>query len=529
MRGNQSSQYDRDEARNAIPGASAQAHVGPLLEAFHAGTLPATEAALVERHLRDCAVCRQQSDAIALYQIIRAAPSPTVGPELRERVYARIAAAPAPRAVGPFTLRERQGRPFALPPARPRRGHSERGLLSAAVAVIIVALLASVFWALPHLRGGVGHGSAPAAITRACPSGSATRLPANTYISDMAMASANEGWAVGGIYNGQGVATESLLIRFSACHLARFPLDLSNVGLNSISMDSPLDGWAVGVNEVSLAPVLLHFSAGAWRQVSLPPQAPAQGSFDTIRMRTANEGWIILNGVKNSQGMLTYGLLHYANGAWSPVNCPLSAISDVAPVGPNDIWVTGTDTQTADHTRVAEFAHYHNGQWTMTPQPTGVGFDILHAVSPTDIWASGQRLVNLPDVYPAIARYDGSSWQVAPYALPSGAGQGYQALVLGDGMGWAFRTVTLSRKPPNVTPETSLVTSVLRETDGQWQAVGWPYKDIAAIRALTPTSDGGAWMVGQVMTLTSTGANSSVGLIHSVLLYYANGAWTRYD
>ncbi|MDE3229899.1 MAG: zf-HC2 domain-containing protein [Chloroflexota bacterium] len=528
-------------------------HIAPLLEAYHAGTLPTNEAATVERHLRACAACQEESDAIALYRLIRAAPAPTVGPELRERVYARIGAAsmPAPTATAPSALRERQGQPLASPLDHARGARRGRGWLSGAAAVIIVALLASAFLALPHLRGDIGQGSAPArswptGVTRACPAGSAAKLPANAYINDLAMTSADGGWAVGGIADGQGMTARALLLRFSDCHLAPYALDLSDVHLDSISMDSPMDGWAVGNNNTTLMPALLHYSAGAWKQVALPRQAPVQGSFDMVRMRAPGDGWIIMNGVKNSQGLLSYELLRYTDGSWSSFPCPLPVISDVAPVGPNDIWVTGLDSLNGDAGAV-RFAHYHDGQWTVMPQPTGAGLNDLRVISPTDIWASGDNVKSQVNgyAYPFVAHYDGATWQAAPQAIPPDAGSGEQLFTLGDGAGWAFRiTVTQHDQAPqnqatpqDFTPDTTLVTGVSREAGGKWQVIGWPFKDIVLVRTLTSGSAGDIWAVGTVGKYVTwsvpngngghSGGGGFVG--HSVLLHYANGVWTRYD
>lgn len=137
---------------------NATAHVEPLLEAYHAGALPPEEVARVERHLRACAACREQSDAIAVYQIIRSAPAPTVGPELRQRLYTRIAEAEradvrAARAASHARLRAR----FASntdPAARSYVVLARGGWLSGAAAALIVALLVGMFWALPHIRQG---------------------------------------------------------------------------------------------------------------------------------------------------------------------------------------------------------------------------------------------------------------------------------------------------------------------------------------------------------------------------------------
>ena len=64
------------------------------LDAYYDGLLPAEDAHAVASHVAGCARCAARLDALAAAdRLLRLAPAPRVGPELRQRLYGRIAAA----------------------------------------------------------------------------------------------------------------------------------------------------------------------------------------------------------------------------------------------------------------------------------------------------------------------------------------------------------------------------------------------------------------------------------------------------
>ncbi|HET9110806.1 MAG TPA: zf-HC2 domain-containing protein [Ktedonobacterales bacterium] len=524
------------------------AHVVPLLESYHAGALTPEEEADVSRHLRACAVCRGVSEDIALYQIIRAAPAPTVGPELRQRVYARIAAASAAdsamstRTSGKVRQRERRADITSL--EHPRGAHARGGWLSGAAAVALVAVVVGVFLLLPYVRGrGYGLGqhaiaspttsTAPSIVgDSACPPKDiSVKLPAHALIMDMALTSATSGWAVGDIMNSADVPSQGLIMRFSQCHWAPIAFDMPSIGLSAISMDSPSDGWAIGNYTDSNSSALLHYSDGAWKVVLLPDDPVIQqSSFETLRMRAPGDGWITAFTPKTPDGQTNpMLLLHLTGESLTPVTSPVAYLYDLAPVGPNDLWAIGqtADATGGDQPDTYRFAHYHDGRWSVTNQPVGAELTTLHATSPTDIWANGYipNSTNPAASVPVVAHYDGTEWQMAPQSVPAGA----IGIPLGNDVGWAYRS---SHQFSTNGPAQSAVAAVWSETGGQWQSLPWPYKDIHTVRVWAPVSDHEFWVIGSYQVWTnipnSSGGYSGSGSEYTVLLHYANGVWTRY-
>lgn len=525
------------------------AHVLPLLESYHAGALTPEAAEDVSRHLRACAVCRDASEDIALYRIIRVAPTPTVGPELRQRVYARIAANSATPAPIHRQALQRQRQRGSASLDNPRGTHARGGWLTGAVAVALVAVVVGVFSLLPYIRGrGYGLGQHAVASSTAStvptlvgnsacpPSATSVKLPAHALISDMALTSPTSGWAVGGIMNDKSYASQGLIMRFSQCHWAPISLDLPGIGLGAVAMDSPSDGWAIGNHTDSNAPALLHYSDGAWKAVALPTDNPIiqQSSFETLRMRAPGDGWITAFTPKTPQGQMSpMLLLHLSGKSLTPVASPIAYPYDMAPVGPNDLWVVGETAAATgnDQPGAYRFAHYHDGQWSVTKQPAGVELQTLHAASPTDIWANGYipNVQNPTASVPVVAHYDGSTWQMAPQSGPDG-NPSANVIPLGAGSGWAYRWSQLT--PSATGPSSTDISAVWSESGGQWRVLPWPYKDIDGLRAWTPVSDHEFWALGSYMVTfsvpNSDGVSSGGGYDQSVFLHYANGVWTRY-
>lgn len=512
------------------------AHVGASLDAYHAGSLPTEQANAVKRHLLECPTCRRQSEDIALDQLVRAAPAPTVGPELRQRVFSAIVAERTAQSGA-----ARQG----LTITRERIAHPHSALTSAAnvrsggrwvsglVAALIVALIAGVLVAAPRAgRQGQRHQTPlPAKSSAACPANKVSiALPQHAQSDRIVMTSPTEGWAIGAItaigVSGFPVSVQALLWHISDCHWTQVALNLpAGDVLNEISMDSPTDGWVLG-QTYTAKPVLLHYTNGAWSQAPLPDDpAFTQVSPSVIQAFGPGEVWMTAYTPKTPTGQMSPMLLiHLANGVWTSVASPFPAIYGIAPVGANDLWIIGQHDTPQGGAAPTWFAHYHNGGWDAVQQSPAQVFT-LHAISPTDIWASGASA--------AVEHYDGSAWRDAPQAIPPVSDKS-QVLVeaLGDGEGWAAQP---AMSTPSASQSLGNVSGIWYETGGQWRLLNLPYKDIRRMYWFTPVSDGEVWAIGAYYVALpestrpdSPGMSVGGGYDQLVLLHYVDGAWTRY-
>jgi hypothetical protein len=161
-------------------------------------------------------------------------------------------------------------------------------------------------------------------------------------------------------------------------------------------------------------------------------------------------------------------------------------------------------------------------------QPAGLWISSLHAVSSTDIWASGRDSLDNP----AIAHYDGTGWRDTSDALLKGGEYGI-VVALGDDTGWAFTVGLASTEIPQTAEAQLSITDVSQEVGGQWQSLNWRYSDITRLVAWAPVSDTEVWAVGSSVTYSPPtplpgGGSTSSGRTNTVLLHYADGAWSRY-
>lgn len=260
-------------------------------------------------------------------------------------------------------------------------------------------------------------------------------------ISDLAMVSPTEGWAVGSIF---GSKPYGAILHYKDGDWSEEPFHPRGI-LSAIAMVSPTEGWAVGGDpQPNGAATILHYSDGAWAPVDL--QAPITGQLSAISMTSADAGWaagttstpanafspIVL---RYDQGQWSSApalpgsgtsasgqpdviaalaapapddlwavgleLRHFARGAWSSAPNPAGVwLSDIAMTSATDGWAVGDPIQR--HTAV--ILHYANGAWTQVNCPTQQPLSGVAMASPTDGWAVGAR--------GTILHYAGGAWSV---------------------------------------------------------------------------------------------------------------------
>ena len=524
---------------------------GPLLEAFYHHALAPERARAVAEHAARCARCHAAlADFAATDRLIAAAPSAQPGPELRRRLMARITAASTPIERDAVVNDVNDTNDFSdtpwIRPETPTRGAGRgaqrlRVLLGTAAAVLIVALLAGALLTRPHGQAaGTGAQKSTPLPTQAqantptpgpdsyansaqfaraagtCDPGKITaNIPAHALLFDLAMVAPYEGWAVGAIESATGGDPISpVMLHFKDCAWTPIAADYPGMTLMSVAMASASDGWAVGGSSDGKQ-LALHYTNGAWRQVTLPGENSFDGGYDLVRMRSVDEGWIVVGHAKNTQGIAVASLLHYANGHWTALDSPLTWVQDVQLVGPNEAWMAGI--QIANQQQTPALYHYQAGSWTSANLPAGVVVDRLRVVAPNDIWASGH--INAPsnvdyEQSAAALHYNGNSWQ----KVNSGASGHPQFIQSFDSAtGWAFTI--------DADMSADTVTGAQYQRNGTWLRVKWPFANMSmglvafGMSPMQRVSADEYWTIGV--------ANPTGGQ-QGALLYFANGAWHEY-
>lgn len=264
-------------------------------------------------------------------------------------------------------------------------------------------------WAIYHYNG-TSWRSVPVA-DPSCHQVPPANIPAVSATPDfdcaftgIAMSSLDEGWAVG--RSGQSYSfrdtkgktitadtTTGVVFHYvgGQWHLqASFP----HVIFNAVTMVSPDEGWAVGVeytpgdpNNIE-TPFLVHYSDGKWQHVTSPldtlPGAKSYiGTFSSV---SADSVWLA-ESLFDTQDKMAHGhtttLLHYNGKRWEIM--PLPVISDriayhitsLAMLPSGDGWAVGgtwwpSDTGQYDRTTIGLnttatplILHYHNGSWSV--------------------------------------------------------------------------------------------------------------------------------------------------------------------
>jgi hypothetical protein len=525
---------------------------------FVAERLPLEERAAVEQHLAGCTDCRRE---LAGWHALKASfadvaqdvPPDTGSAAGWRRLHDALGTQPS---AGTLTLEppaapttvELDGAPSTTAPAvrapLPLRLRGTRfAALQAVAAVLVVSVLAAaVFHALGGGRTGTqgqhlatvtaapqatitaAPPATPSPAPSACPPGSGVRanLPNASYLGDLSMVSATEGWASGSIVDPtMGYNQGSLLLHFSHCTWSQGAPSIPDVALGSIDMLSASEGWAVGGTQSGPEHgVALHYSNGVWRQVTLPGQSTSEGTYTVVKMLSASEGWIIFQYVKSTTGGFSYYALHYHNSVWTRVNLSYTQIGDIAPVGPDELWLAAT-TSNGD----AAIVHYQAGTQTLFPLPGGYQAGTFHVISANDVWLPGWRPANYDyteTTYVFVTHWDGTSWTASSVGRDPGIQNVKGLTVFSETDGWAFPA------PLSTTVEFTPITSTMRLGASGWVAGSWVFTDISGVEVVREVGPDEYWAIGSYMQTYTYPNGSQSSNEHTVLLHYAGGRWSMY-
>ncbi len=173
---------------------------------------------------------------------------------------------------------------------------------------------------------------------------------------------------------------------------------------STLAMISPTEGWATYTvfQEPQSTPKpqwpskasILHYANGVW---TVQKSIPGNAVLESISMTSATDGWAVglLDAASDSPPAL---LFHYTQGRWVQVDNNLPSAGWVSVVSATDGWMTVGDLQT--------LAHYNGSQWVPVAFSPAVKRALgdyvisrLYMTSTTEGWAVGRanyREVNPP-------------------------------------------------------------------------------------------------------------------------------------
>lgn len=493
------------------------------------------QASALQAHLATCASCRAE---LAMYEQAEDALrstfriSPSAAPPLSKEQIMRTLANRADR-VGASPAGSVPSLPQARFSERPQRKRRFFAGVPAVAAALAIVLVAVVIFGIPGLRPGLrGNGGATINQTKTAP-------PTG--------------------------------------------IDLSHFVLNSISMVSQSEGWAVGVTRLRVPsaqtgspeygdPVILHYTQGHWKPVPLPPDLKsrigchATGSLcpaislRSISMVSATDGWAVGNTLLPlyADGIIVGVVFHYTGGKWVFDRLLGSALSSVFMRTASDGWIVGKGSNgwSGSNKGNAPVFHYNGSTWTPVNDPAFASFipRTIIALSPTGVWLDGTDFSGSGfdgDAPEVILRYDGSRWSRQITDL--GNSRIYGMAMFSTGEGWAVGSLSGGTGPHPAHPQKALVEHY---SGGKWQqdasfaspsaSSGYSLYGIAMASAgegwavgsdgLIVHDLGGTWTqvpgpTGQTLlsiAMTSPGEGWAVG-DGGTILHYFNGTWSLYQ
>jgi hypothetical protein len=376
-------------------------------------------------------------------------------------------------------------------------------------------------------------------------------------LSGVSAQSGSDVWMVGSAGSG---TTTTLIQHWNGTALSVIPSPSpgGSAALTSIA-GSGNDLWAVGSSRTgsTTRPLILHWSGGTWQTVTVPslpgdgrlldisvlPDGstwavgtttdPFLGIRRTLVMRLTASGWAVqstpsddrvvrtaLEGVdaSASDDVWAAGYIYpgfqpvvernLGNG-WQLVPLPNvrgTWLHDISVLSPTDVWAVGQRDTRRTSTPVAY--HWTGGAWSQEPLSSRHGvLDAVDAVSADDVWATG-RLPSSNGTA-ALEHWNGSSWSRVEVAVPTDV----------DFADVVARSATDVRAVGGYFDANAEASSVLAKWNGiRWNVQTLPKPghgdDYAA--AVTAVPSGGLWAAG------SGDPNASGGVVQ----HFVSGRWT---
>ena len=250
-------------------------------------------------------------------------------------------------------------------------------------------------------------------------SGSALPAPPPSIdtLNSVSMLSYADGWAVG-----NRVGNNFTFLRWNGSQWINSPLTDATyrANLNSVFMISSRDGWTVGsVRGGNLT--FLQWDGTNWIVRSFTTTDTEQNlnsvyMWDSDADGLSDDGWAVGNCCDNSGRAW---ILRYQAGAWNKINAPAEAtvnLNSVFMVSLNEVWIAGNDRGGGPN---ALILRWRNGAWTYTDPGVDTNlnsifmFDTDGDGDADDGWAVGNRINLGGGIFRfTILRWDGatSAW-----------------------------------------------------------------------------------------------------------------------
>ncbi len=248
----------------------------------------------------------------------------------------------------------------------------------------------------------------------------------------------NDGWIVGNASTGRyPLPYEPTIFHWNGFMWTKGIAIGATNNLNSVFMLSSGDVWAVGggprptascsASPVTLCPIILHFTGGAWNTVT-PPSGPY--TLRSIYMVSPTEGWAVgeqavaPNPISNQAGIILHYTVTGNVGTWAIFPAPSSPtppapLNSVFMLNPNEGWAVGNNETILHYTVTGGVGSWNTVAVSGTPTLSmDANLTSIFMLSSTSGWAvGGVRQSGSFSAGPIILYWDGTKW--TPVAAPS--------------------------------------------------------------------------------------------------------------
>jgi hypothetical protein len=245
----------------------------------------------------------------------------------------------------------------------------------------------------------------------------------------VAAVAGNDVWAVGSQFGPNGGYGFSLIEHWDGSSWTIIDSPTSTVqhtGLLGVTAIASNDVWAVG-EVINFQATVEHWDGSRWSLVSSSAFSGSQGLL-SVSADAGNGVWA----VSRSNGP---GIVHFDGTSWTHIDS-LNDFNSVTALSPTDVWAVGSRLVDYDDIR-ATIAHWDGSQWQIVPSPDlrgqgGSELTGVAAISPTDIWAVG--IVGASGNLQTLSEHwDGTSWSIIPSPSPGNRSALFGVTALSDG------------------------------------------------------------------------------------------------
>lgn len=291
-------------------------------------------------------------------------------------------------------------------------------------------------WAVGESLNGVGtqtliehwNGSKWKVVPSPNPAGAQSNV-----FEGVAAVSEDDAWAVGGS-TPQGGSTQTLIERWNGSKWkivpSPNPAGAISSFLNSVSVVSEDDAWAVGVTQDSSGIVhtlIEHLDHGTWVIVNSPSPGPQSNFLQGVAAVSENDVWAVGDFVDSSNAELTL-IEHWDGSTWTvvPSSTPVNGVlNGVAAVSENDVWAVGTVIESSGAAETLT-EHWNGTTWNVVTSTNPVGnrssmFTAVTVAAKKNVWAVGHYLNSTGSTLTLTEHWNGSAWSIISSPNPAGA------------------------------------------------------------------------------------------------------------